>query len=236
LAPKEWSRLCDGWRLTKAVRNAILEQQPTHVIGADEVGYGAWAGPYVVGAVLAPVTWSLEGLRDSKKMSPKRRDRYEDLLRSDSNIKFYFGSIDNSLIDAMGAARALELAFQTAINRALADVRLFTNVVMVGGETVRSVMVLTDGDRKIPGIQHYNLVKGDDKVPAISAASVLAKTYRDGEMVKYASTYPAYGWQQNKGYRSKKHEDGLAEVGTTPLHRMSYSPMSEGKFKQASTA
>jgi ribonuclease HII len=224
LCDEDWGRLCDGWQLSQQVRAAILEQRPTHIVGADEVGWGSWAGPIEVCAVLAPVTWHLEGLRDSKKLSPKRREKLNEVLRADPDIKFYISTIENTIIDSYGATRALNLAFQMSIRSALSDIHDIP---------VEGIMVLTDGNRRIPRIEHYSLIKGDDKVPAISAASVLAKVDRDETMAQYSVRYPGYGWENNSGYCSPEHLDGLSKLGTSPLHRMSYAPMSEGKYAQA---
>jgi ribonuclease HII len=227
LCDEDWGRLCDGWQLSQQVRAAILEQRPTHIVGADEVGWGSWAGPIEVCAVLAPVTWHLEGLRDSKKLSPKRREKLNEVLRADPDIKFYITTIENTLIDSRGAATALNLAFQMSIGSALLE-----NAQLL----LKNIMVLTDGSRRIPGIECWNLIKGDDKVPAISAASVLAKVDRDEAMTQYSVRWPGYGWESNKGYGSAEHIEGLSKLGTSPLHRMSYAPMSEGKYAQATNS
>lgn len=182
-----------------------------YIIGCDEVGYGAFAGPIVVCAVKAPVSWSMEGLKDSKKLTPKKREEFNLKLRSDKAIKFCIASRSNEEIDKYGLGVMHKSAFIETFHNLYSD----------------DCFIIVDGVLKFDGlgVDAYDIrseVKADDKYPVVMAASIVAKTFRDNLMHDYHKKYPHYGWNSNVGYGAKIHIQGIIDHGYSPLHRRSY--------------
>jgi ribonuclease HII len=201
---------------------AEFTQDITEIVGCDEVGYGSLAGPLVVAGVRAPKGWKLDGLNDSKKLSEKKRllmrDKLNKLIES-KEISFHGAERSNVLIDKMGVALALKSAF----------VECFVEL-----DDRRDCLIITDGNLKFDklGVDAYNivsLVKADGQIPAVMAASILAKTYRDELMRTMHLAHPQYGWDHNVGYGAADHLAALEKYGACPLHRFSYAPMKNMK-------
>lgn len=186
-------------------------------IGADEVGYGSLAGPLVVCAVRAPKDWTLAGLNDSKKLSPKKRgEMLLKLMRLVQNkqISYHLAERSNTEIDKAGVYVALKDAFVECFHVLYAP----------------DSLIITDGTLKFDnlGVDAYDkvsVIKADSKYPAVMAASIIAKEWRDDKMHTLHHTYPNYGWDHNVGYAAKDHMEALAKYGPCPLHRFSYAPM-----------
>lgn len=195
----------------KSVSELIENFSADTLVGVDEVGYGCLAGPLVACAVVVPTTWRWEGLRDSKKLSPKRREViFEELAEHLALEAWSLAILDAEDVDALGAGRALRAAHIEAVE----GLHVADNVpILVDGEIV---------DRKgyiaVPG--------GDDLVPAIAAASVLAKVVRDRWMTETAHRlYPQYRFPDHKGYGTADHLAAIERFGPCPLHRRSYKPL-----------
>jgi len=185
-----------------------------YIIGADECGYGAIAGPLVVGAVHAPVNWNLEGLNDSKKLSPKKREimrgKLLQLVES-GEIAFSLAERSNVEIDTIGVINALKQCyvdnFQTLY--------------------VPNSLIIVDGnlDFKNLGVDNYpkiSMVKADTKIPTVMAASILAKTYRDQIMQQLHPKFIDYNWMKNVGYPTPDHLAAVRQNGYSAYHRQSY--------------
>lgn len=193
----------------------MLEKLVT--IGCDEVGYGCLAGPLVVVGVKAPKDWSIPGLRDSKKLSAKRREALTETMNKlivDGTIEWHLAERSNIFIDTHGVAKALKDAY----------VEVFHNLYQP------DCLIICDGNLKFDGLgvdeyDKLSVVKADDKIPQVMAASILAKVYRDGKMKILHNLHPMYGWDHNVGYGSKDHLEALATHGPSPLHRYSYAPI-----------
>ncbi len=185
------------------------EHYPTCLAGVDEVGRGPLAGPVVAAAVILDPRHPIDGLADSKKLSEKRREAL-DLVIRERALAWSLGRAEVEEIDAINILQASLLAMQRA----------------VAGLTVVPELVLVDGNR-CPQLACpvQAVVKGDDLVPAISAASIIAKVSRDREMVALDARYPGYGLAKHKGYPSSLHMEALNELGVTPVHRRSYAPV-----------
>jgi ribonuclease HII len=182
-----------------------------YIIGSDEVGYGAWAGPLYVCAYVVEEGWTLSGLGDSKELSPsKRMDVYErlDLMRA-SLIR-----VESTTIDQFGVGPCLIGAHVQAIKALLAR----------GFENSR---IIVDGNLRLPIARAEAMPKADRTVPAVMAASIIAKCNRDLVMRGLAREYPAYGFASHVGYGTPEHRAALDAYGPCPAHRFSYMPMKE---------
>lgn len=177
--------------------------------GVDEVGRGPLAGPVVAAAVILDPQRPLEGLKDSKQLSERRREELDQQIRERA-LAWALGRAEVHEIDSINILQASLLAMQRA----------------VAGLTVSPELVLVDGNR-CPRLDYPSqaVIKGDALVPAISAASIIAKVARDREMVELDRRYPGYGLARHKGYPSKAHLSALQDLGVTPVHRRSYAPV-----------
>ncbi|MDE5634695.1 MAG: ribonuclease HII [Muribaculaceae bacterium] len=175
--------------------------------GCDEAGRGCLAGPVYAAAVILPPDYRNPLLNDSKKLSEKRRNE----LRSDIE--------KNAVAWAIGVVTAAEIDRINILNASiLAMHRALDSLSIVPGA------VAVDGNRFKPwrDIPWTTVVKGDGKLADIAAASILAKTYRDDEMMRLHKEYPMYRWDINKGYPTKAHRQAIRDHGPSPWHRMSF--------------
>lgn len=193
------------------------------IIGCDEVGYGCLAGPLVVVGVRAAKDWKLAGLNDSKKLSAKKRDAMLlPLMKLVQNkeISYHLAERSNEYIDKVGVYVALKEAYVECFHALYAP----------------DSLIIIDGNLKFDnlGVDAYDkvsVIKADAKYPAVMAASIIAKTWRDDKMHTLHHTYPSYGWDHNVGYGAKDHLDAIKAYGPCPLHRMSYAPMKNMKVQ-----
>jgi len=179
------------------------------VAGVDEVGRGPLAGPVVTAAVILDPARPIEGLADSKAMSEKRRERLFVEIQEKA-LAWAIGRCEVEEIDELNILQATMVAMQRA----------------VAGLSPQPEHALIDGNR-CPKLSctAEAVVKGDSSVPAISAASILAKVTRDREMVELDTQYPGYGLAGHKGYPTKMHMEALKTLGVTPIHRRSFGPV-----------
>ena len=175
--------------------------------GVDEVGRGPLAGAVVTAAVI--LREPIEGLADSKKLSATLREQLSLVIQKKA-LAFAYGRAEVEEIDALNIHHATLLAMSRAIHAL----------------PIKPEYILVDGlylpDVGIPG---EAIVQGDSLIPAISAASILAKVLRDREMEEYDKLYPGYGFAQHKGYPTKEHREALIRLGPCPIHRTSYAPV-----------
>jgi ribonuclease HII len=176
------------------------------IAGVDEVGRGPLAGPVVAAAVILPSDYEITVLNDSKKLSEKRREAMDEIIRREA-VSFGIGLISQDRIDEINILQATYEAMRLALEQL----------------SPAPDMILADAVT-IPGIETRQLliIKGDAKSASIAAASIIAKVYRDHLMIEYDSLYPEYGFARNKGYGTKEHINALKEFGPTPLHRKSF--------------
>ena len=179
------------------------------VIGVDEVGRGCWAGPLVAAAVR--LNCPVEGLRDSKILSAKRRAELARLI--DHSASVGIGWVSAHEIDEHG----ITWSVQQAMMRAIEQISIDDSSVIVDG----NINYLQTVPKSVA------VVKADDTVPAVSAASIVAKVARDTYMQQIARTYPDYGFEHHVGYGTAQHKAGLQRAGLTPLHRRSFRPVRE---------
>ncbi len=180
------------------------------VAGVDEAGRGPLAGSVVAAAVILDHPHSIIGLTDSKKLSAEKRGTLEKQIKQ-SAIAWAIGEASCTEIDKINILQASLLAMKRAI----------LQLSPMPGQA------LIDGNRvpDIPGLAMRAIVKGDLYEPCISAASILAKQYRDRQMVNLHQQYPQYQFAQHKGYPTRLHRSLLKQYGASPVHRVSFKPV-----------
>ncbi|MCX7835164.1 MAG: ribonuclease HII [bacterium] len=184
------------------------------IAGIDEAGRGPLAGPVVVAAVVFSKEVKIDGLKDSKKLSQKKREKlfYEIISLADS---YSICAVGSDLIDRCNILNAT----YTAMQRALSSLHLQPSLVLVDGLKARIPY------KQIP------IVKGDVKVASIAAASILAKVQRDKMMKFYSRMYPNYEFEKHKGYPTKVHKKLLSQFAPSPIHRKTFRLIDESEFE-----
>ncbi len=174
--------------------------------GIDEAGRGPLAGPVVASAVVLPPGVRIEGLRDSKELSQRRRESiFLEILCSASHIGV--GMSDAEVIDRVNVLEATRLAMAAAVG----DLSTVPDLLLIDAVKLPSLK-----------IEQSSPVKGDTKSASIAAASVVAKVVRDGLMLHYNGLYPGYGFDRNKGYGTKEHMERVRALGPCPVHRRTF--------------
>ena len=185
-----------------------LDQNSTVIVGIDEAGRGALAGPVVAGACLLQESLFTHPLiADSKSLTPKQRE--EAFRWIEANCTFGYGVVEGNEIDSIGILAATE----KAMNLALSMVE----------KRVKPTYLLIDGrDKFWFNYPHSSVIKGDESEPCISAGSIVAKVYRDQLMVAHSKTFPHYKFHEHKGYGAPVHIEAIQMFGTCPLHRHTF--------------
>jgi len=178
------------------------------VAGVDEVGRGPLAGPVVACAVVIDEKFDLISVHDSKQLSQAKREALDEAIKKQV-VSYAFGVIDAEVIDDVNIYEASRIAMKSAIEQ----LEVQPDELLLDAMTV-----------DLPQPQE-KLIKGDDRSISIGAASILAKNYRDALMTEYAETYPGYGFEKHAGYGTKQHLTALSELGVTPIHRKTFSPV-----------
>jgi ribonuclease HII len=188
---------------------SIEDQYSNYVlVGLDEVGRGAWAGPIVVGAVIINRNFDCTRIHDSKTLSKP-------------NLLKFSREILTRHICSIGVSDIEEIN-QSNINQATVSAMLRA----IDGLPVKPNMALVDGNIKLDGdIKTLNVIKGDSISVSIAAASIIAKVYRDNYMAKLAIEFPDYLWAKNVGYGTQKHLEGIISYGVSLHHRVNYKPI-----------
>ncbi len=179
------------------------------IAGVDEVGRGPWAGPVVAAACILDYDKLPAEVRDSKKLSAKKREALAPLI--EEHMQVALGEASAEEIDTHNILQATFMAMSRAVDNL----------------PQKPDFLFIDGNKIPPQIDipAETVIKGDDKVASIACASIVAKVYRDKLMAKLAEIYPEYAWEKNAGYGTKAHQQGLAEYGVTEHHRKSFKPI-----------
>lgn len=177
-------------------------------VGVDEVGRGSWAGPLVAGAVL--LCQPIVGLKDSKQLSRARREALAEIIAHDA-LYSGLGWVQPQEVDELGLTRGLRLAFERALEGLHGD---FDELIIDG-----SINFFSEEPRA------RAIVKADQSVPSVSAASIVAKVARDRYMQQAAQQYPGYGFESHVGYGTARHKAALQQLGICELHRRSFRPI-----------
>ena len=179
------------------------------IAGVDEAGRGPLAGPVIAAAVILNPAKVVEGIRDSKRLSAMRREQLAVKIRHYA-LAWALGRAEVAEIDRLNILQATLLAMQRAVD----SLCLAPQRVLVDGNQCPQMACPVEA-----------IIKGDNSVPAIAAASILAKVARDRELEVLGARYPGYGFAQHKGYPTKAHLDALRRLGASPEHRRSYKPV-----------
>lgn len=177
-------------------------------VGLDEVGRGPVAGPLTVGAVVLPREPRIEGLNDSKQLSPAHREELSLRIREVA-LAWTVQHVSAGEIDTLGMSRALKQAFSQAI-------------AAIEAQGIHADAVLIDGNPLHIDPREHTVVKGDARCASIAAASIVAKVERDALMCELAKQYPAYGFESHKGYASAEHIEAIKQYGLSPVHRATF--------------
>ena len=201
---------------TGAERSLFGDEDPLANVellaGVDEAGRGPLAGPVCAAAVILDPKRPIDGLNDSKKLSAKKRDALEPLIKERA-LAWCVAWASVEEIDSINILQATMLAMRRSVE----------------GLGLRPELILIDGNRCPKDLPAHAeaVVKGDAKVPAISAASILAKTARDRLMTEIDRDYPQYGFAQHAGYGTKAHLEAIREFGASPVHRKTFGPVAK---------
>jgi len=203
-----------GRRPTLNRERRLIRRGFHRIAGLDEAGRGAWAGPLSAAAVILPVGRSslssaLAGVRDSKQMTPSQRVQAADVIRSVA-LAWAVGSASAREVDRIGPLRATRLAM----------LRALTKLSVPPDHLMIDYLLLPESAIPQTAVTH-----GDARSLSIAAASVLAKTWRDQQMIALDTRYPGYGFAQHKGYGTNGHAEGIHRLGICPQHRRSYAPI-----------
>ncbi|MFW6278598.1 MAG: ribonuclease HII [Bacillota bacterium] len=196
------------WFRMRKKELSLWDKEIFPVAGLDEAGRGPLAGPVVASAVIFTPETEIPGIDDSKKLSCDRREQLFSKIKNEAQA-VGVGIIDNETIDQVNIQQASFLAMK----QALADL------------SRQPEYILVDGSEEIPGVSipQQPVIKGDSRVNAIAAASIIAKVTRDRILDMYDEKYPEYGFINHKGYGTEEHIAVLKKLGPTPIHRYSYS-------------
>ncbi len=188
--------------------SAFYKQGLTYVAGIDEVGRGPLAGPVTVAAVILKPYTFFEGLNDSKKIAPRKREILAEQIRKEA-AAVSIVSLSSEEIDAVNIYRATMEAMYKAVSRL----------------EVKPEAVIVDAMPLHFNVPTLSMVHGDAKSASVAAASIVAKVHRDHLMEDYDKEYPGYGFAENKGYGTKEHIEAIRRLGITPIHRKSFEPV-----------
>ena len=178
------------------------------IAGVDEVGRGCLAGPVVSAAVILKKSIDLSLLKDSKKITFKNREKVSEHIKNNSLYSIGVASVNEIL--NLNILQASLLSMKRAIERL----------------TVKPGLTLIDGNFAPKGLKNYKtIINGDEKIKVISAASIIAKVFRDKLMIKLAEEFSNYAWERNFGYGTKAHLEGLKKFGITSHHRKGFKPV-----------
>lgn len=186
-----------------------LWRQGYIVAGLDESGRGPLAGPIIAAAIMLNRKFRNRGIRDSKQLSPKKREELYNFLINHKDVKWGVGKVSEKLIDRINILEATKLAMEKAVR----DLERKTKI----------DFLILDGNFKI-NLLHLqkSVIKGDEKVLSCAAASIIAKVTRDRLMLKYHNKYPQYGFDRHKGYGTKLHYEMIKEHKISAIHRRTF--------------
>ena len=196
--------------MIKSPNDLILDEADI-VAGVDEAGRGPLAGPVIAAAVILDSKKQIDGLRDSKKLTSKKRLLLSEKIKLNA-CAWSLGRAEVSEIDKINILQASLLAMK----RAIEGLKINPDIVLIDGKYTPDIRFKKEA-----------IVNGDNLIPVISAASIIAKVERDNEMIAFDKIYPGYGFSSHKGYPTRQHIESLERLGITNIHRLTFSPVSK---------
>ena len=191
--------------------NDLIIDEADIVAGVDEAGRGPLAGPVIAAAVILDSKKQIDGLRDSKKLTSKKRLLLSEKIKLNA-CAWSLGRAEVSEIDKINILQASLLAMK----RAIEGLKINPDIVLIDGKYTPDIRFKKEA-----------IVNGDNLIPVISAASIIAKVERDNEMIAFDKIYPGYGFSSHKGYPTRQHIESLERLGITNIHRLTFSPVSK---------
>ncbi|MDF2676746.1 MAG: rnhB [Bacillota bacterium] len=193
------------------IEQELWDKGYNYIACIDEVGRGCLAGSVVACAIIMPRNLLIDGVNDSKKLTPKKRDYLYDVIKN-SAIAIGIGEMNCSIVDEVNIKNATKLAMKKAIE----------NLLDKNGNKIIPDHLLIDAEKLDLPIPQLNIIKGDEKCHGIAAASIIAKVYRDRQMEELDKKYPQYKFAKNKGYGTKDHVQALLSFGPIEIHRKTF--------------
>jgi len=196
---------------TLDIENTIWDMGHNYIACCDEVGRGCLFGSVLAAAVIMPKDLIIEGVKDSKKLSPKKREQLYEIIKEKS-IAIGVGTVSAEIIDRINIKNATRLAMKKAI----------LSIKDKSENNITPDYILIDAEEVDLPIPQKGIIKGDDICHGIAASSIVAKVLRDRLCERWHMEYPDYNIKQNKGYGTKVHREALKEYGVSPMHRKSF--------------
>lgn len=196
------------------IENKLISLGYKFIAGIDEAGKGSWAGPIVAGAVILDPKIKISGLRDSKLLTPKNREKMLEIIMEKS-LAFGLGVVGNEIIDQIGITKANLLAMTQALDNL---------------QKKPDYLLIDAVKLKYHDLPSASIIDGDYKIASIAAASILAKTCRDQIMKNFSLVYSDWAFAQHKGYGTKRHQELICQNGICRLHRTSFKPIKNLKI------
>lgn len=193
------------------IEKSLYDENYELIAGIDEVGRGCLAGDVVACAIIMPKNLIIEGVKDSKKLTEKKRNElYEEIL--ENAIACGIGRVDAKTIDRINIKESSRVAMKFAVE----------NIRDRDNNSIKPDFLLVDAEVIDLNINQESVIKGDDKSHTIACASIIAKVYRDNLCQDWDKEYPGYNIKQHKGYGTKEHRENIKEIGPSEIHRMSF--------------
>lgn len=193
------------------IENKIFDSGFKNTACIDEVGRGCLAGDVVACAIIMPQGVIIDGVKDSKKLSQKKRETLYDEIISKS-IGYGIGRVDSNIIDEINIKASTRLAMKEAVE----------NIKDKDGNQILADFLLIDAENIDLNIPQESIIKGDDKSHGIACASIIAKVFRDRLCLDWDIEYEGYNLKQHKGYGTKEHRSYIKELGPSPIHRITF--------------
>lgn len=193
------------------IENSVYDKGYEYIACIDEVGRGCLLGDVVACAIVMPRGLVIDGVKDSKKLTPKKREALYDMILEEC-IAYGIGAVDCNTIDEINIKESTRLAMKMAIE----------NLLDKQGNKIIPDYILIDAERVPLDIPQEAIIKGDDKSHGIACASIIAKVYRDRQCLEWGNEYPEYKIEKHKGYGTKEHIEAIIEHGPSPIHRNTF--------------
>lgn len=193
------------------IERKLYSEGYRNIVCVDEVGRGCLAGDVVACAIIMPIDKPIEGVKDSKKLSVKKKEELYDKI-VDKAIAIGIGQVSSKVIDDINIKESTKLAMKLAV----------LNLKTKEGNKIIPDYLIVDAERIPIDIPQLNIVKGDEKVYGISCASIVAKVYRDRLCLEWEEKFKGYNIGKNKGYGTKEHREAIKKLGPSPIHRLTF--------------